>query len=101
MIETNLEQLDILLAEKRFWIKVAGVWAHVAKYLGRDTQEEVRSFTFRPTYLTEEEKQMNPVPTAATHHNAVRLKNGIMMEIPLIEKPVIPPWMNVTLKGKL
>jgi hypothetical protein len=69
--------------------------------------EEVVAFTWRDAYLDENAKYTNQntvyhgngeVFSAATHLNAVRLKNGDVIPMPIIAKPVIPERTMVTLK---
>lgn len=98
-VQVKLEQMDSLLQEKRYWLKVLGLWA-VAKEAGY-APEEIKSFTFRTEFLTKEEKHKGGARAnrkakynGSTHHNAVRLVSGDVVPIPLTERPIPPKSDN-------
>lgn len=104
-VQARLDNLDRLLEEKQFWLKVLGLW-NVAKEAGYPS-EQVKSFTFRDEFLTKEEKVVQRRARAAgktkysgkTHHNALRLVDDSVVQIPLVKRPEPPEHMNCSLKA--
>ncbi|MHC4300583.1 MAG: hypothetical protein ACYS7Y_25180 [Planctomycetota bacterium] len=105
-VQTNLEQLDLLLLEKQYHLKVLGLWAHIDEHLGKEIRERVKTFTFRDAYLSDTEESANirarlarrPIPySGKTHHNALRLDNNDVILMPLIERPEPPDHMRVNI----
>lgn len=104
-VETKLDQLDLLLEEKKFHLEVLRLW-NAAKDAGYKP-EYVKTFTFSDAFLSQEardvnidrlNKNMNPLLSGATHHNAVRLVSGDLAEIPLMDRPLVPKHMRVTVE---
>jgi hypothetical protein len=96
-VELYLDNLDKLLAEKRYWVQVLGLWAHANK-AGFES-DQVKAFTFRPEFLSRPEKRMKPVPNDLTHHNALRLVNGDLVCIPLIKRPEPPETIKCSVRA--
>lgn len=92
MVEVNLEQLDKLLEEKRFWFKVIRLYLHAEKYTGENNN--IQAFSFKREFLSERESEATPL----THHNCVRMKDGGLKEIPLIERPEPPSWLSTSIR---
>jgi len=59
--------------------------------------KEVEAFTFRDAYLTSGEDTLGSF-SGRTHHNAVRLKSGDVIPLPLIARPLPPDHMKVDIK---
>jgi hypothetical protein len=77
--------------------QVIALWEHVKEHLGEQYVRKVQSFTFREEFLSKREKAVK-LFSAETHHNCVRLQSGVLQEIPLIERPIIPATMQVTVE---
>jgi len=108
-IAVNLDQLDKLLAEKKFHLEVLRLWQHVHDNLG-GYDDEVKSFMFEERWLTKDERRVQdshygqhrkPYYSGLTHHNAVRLRDGSILPIPMIERPEPPEHMKVSIEEKL
>lgn len=106
-VQTVLDNLDRLLEEKQFWLKVLGLW-NVAKEAGYPS-EQVKAFTFRDEFLTKEEKREQRRSRVTgkikysgnTHHNALRLVDDSVVQIPLVKRPEPPDHMNCSLKESI
>lgn len=107
-VQTRLESLERLGEERAFLLKVLGLWEH-AKEAGY-TSEEIRAFTFRPEWLTKEQKRENqrrasrrsaPAYCDKNWHNALRLKSGDLVKIPGIARPIPPEWYNSEARARL
>ena len=105
-VKTVLTQLDRACETKQFYIKVLGLWAHLEETTGL-THEDVRAFTFRPEYLTPQQRNANRVAAAVygkppvycdkNWHNCVRLREqhmGDLREIPGIARPIPPEHLK-------
>jgi hypothetical protein len=82
--------------ERDYLLQVLGLWGWVAKTLGY-TPEQVKAFSFRPEFLTREERRADirrknrgiaPLYTQALWHNCVRLHTGELKPMPLIKRPL-------------
>jgi len=109
MIQLDLSQydeLDLLTTGEDLYLnELAALWAHVEA--NDISPTEIKSFTWRDTYVTEAEARTNDralqlgahlVYSAKTHFNAVRLTNDDVVPLPVIAKPAIPDSMPVTVK---
>ena len=91
------------LAEQKYYAEVLELWAHAAA--AGYSHEDVRAFTFRPEFLTKEEKVKEARDrrqgvrryTSLTHHNALRLKDDSIVQIPLVARPTPPDHMWVSI----
>lgn len=91
-----------------FDAEVLRLWAR-AKEAGF-TPEQVKAFTFRFEYLTNEQKEKNrdalryrkpPVYCDKNWHNALRLCSGRIVSMPGITRPTPPGWMPTSVERKL
>jgi hypothetical protein len=109
MIQLNLDQYDELdhaMERARYNKELLALWDHVEIYLGEEGVKEVVAFTWRDAYLDTElvdndiadEYGVSRPYSSYSHLNAVRLKNGDVIPMPIIAKPVIPERTMVTLK---
>jgi hypothetical protein len=78
--------------------QVIALWEHVKEHLGEQHVRKVQSFTFREEFLSKREKAAGKLFSGETHHNCVRLQSGELQEIPLIERPIIPASMKVSVE---
>lgn len=94
------------LAERDFDLAVLHLWVHAENSTGR-TWKDIKAFTFRPEFLTKEEKRENddhfrrhrkPLYCDKNWHNCVRLVEGGLMRIPGIKRPTPPEWMQADVK---
>jgi len=101
------------LAEETYNLSVAALYA-AAEAAGYE-QDEIVSFAFRESFLTEEQITTNnkmivegfkPPYSAAVYHNAVRLKSdsgdilGLVAQIPLTLRPQPPEDASVSMERK-
>lgn len=106
-VTTKLESIEARLEEQKFYCKVLRLWDHLETTTGK-THKDVRSFTFRPEFLTPEEKKENdrarrkhlpPVYCDKNWHNCVRLKSGELMSMPGIARPIPPETMKSSIRA--
>ncbi|MHC4299402.1 MAG: hypothetical protein ACYS7Y_19165 [Planctomycetota bacterium] len=100
-----------MFEERTYNMNILLLWRHVQENLGEDVRREVKTFTFRDEFLSEEHAAENkatyrdgrfhPVYSGETHHNCVRLNSGELLEIPLFPRPQIPGHMKVDVQEKL
>lgn len=98
-----MSTLQEKLAEQRYYVELLELWSH-AKAAGY-SHEVVRAFTFRPEFLTKEEKVKEArakrrgvrLYSDLTHHNALRLKDDSIVPIPLVGRPEPPDHMRVSI----
>jgi hypothetical protein len=97
-IQVRLDSINALRERQRFDLEVLGLWAH-ALTIGK-THDDIRTFTFRPEFLTDEEAKENkrasirnrpPVYCSKNWHNCVRLNSGELVSMPGIKRPIPPP----------
>lgn len=101
---------SIRLREQQiFDIRVLQLWAHVDEHT-EHKPEQVKSFTYRPEFLTKEQRKRNsrkalahsaPAYCAKNWHNAIRLRSGEVVEMPGIARPIPPGWMPTSVERKL
>jgi len=101
-VEINLDAYDSLehaLEEKRFWMQVKCLFDHCTRTTGVEP-EDVASFAYRVDYLTAEELSSSDISYGSrSHHNAVRVKGtNDMLPMPMFPRPIMPDWMNVSIK---
>ena len=93
MIDTIINRLRVLGAERDYLLDALELWeiARVAGYEPKD----VKAFSFRPEFLTFDEKRENtrrsrfrqPIMEQSKFHNCVRLVTGELKPIPLTKRP--------------
>lgn len=80
--------------EQCYLLDILDLWA-VAKEAGFESQD-VKSFTFRPEFMTPEQKQEDREShrkhrydkyNSSNWHNCVRLKDGTLKSIPMTKRP--------------
>lgn len=105
----SISTMDIRLAQQAFDIAVLGLWAHAKKTTGH-THETIRAFTFRPEFLTPEQKRENqqaaryrkpPVYCDKNWHNALRLRDETVIGMPGIKRPILPAWFNTEVRKRI
>jgi hypothetical protein len=101
-VETNLDSLDKALETKSYLLQVMRLW-NIAKEAGYP-HDTIKTFTFMDGYLNMTQisanhralaARKNPPFSGALYHNAVRLSDGSVAEIPLTRRPEPPAHMKV------
>lgn len=105
-----MDKLDKIKIKREIWnynVAVLELWEHVKASLPEDVYKEIKAFTFSEIFLTKEQREENirymdagkrPPYCGHNYHNAVRLNSGDRQEIPLIERPIIPEHVKVSIK---
>jgi len=100
-IQRTLTKIEALREQQRFDLEVLGLWAHAEEFTGH-THETIRAFTFRPDFLTKEQKrEMRTHPKKYTDknwHNAIRLKDETLIPMPGIPRPAPPDTTKVEVR---
>ena len=108
-IQTVINSIQIKQEQIRFDLEVLALWAHAEKTTGH-THETIKAFTFRPEFLTVEQRIENShravrrSPSAycdKNWHNALRLRNGDVVRMPGIKRPIPPSWMPTDVKVEI
>jgi len=100
--QTVIDTIQINRERQRFDFEVFALWVHAREKTGY-TDEQIKTFTFRPEFLTEEEKKANeryfrlhrkPLYCDKNWHNALRLRDECVVAMPGVQRPIPPGWMN-------
>jgi hypothetical protein len=98
-----------LREQQIFDMKLLHLWAWVEEKT-EYKPEQVKSFTYRPEFLTKEQRKRNSRAALAhsapgycdkNWHNALRLRSGEIVEMPGIVRPIPPGWMPTSVERKL
>ena len=90
-MQSPLDKVVKMHNERTVLVRTLELWAHTEK--AGFTPEEVQAFSFRPVFLSQDEKKllrrtMGDRTDCNTHFNCVII-NGEPNEIPLIERPEV------------
>lgn len=100
--QTIIDTIQVKREQQRFDLEVLALWAHAEETTGY-THEQIRTFTFRPEFLTAEEKKADkqhfrlhrkPKYCDKNWHNALRLRDECVVAMPGIQRPIPPCWTN-------
>jgi hypothetical protein len=103
-IQVVLDSIEKARERQAFDLSVLALWAHAEDTTGM-SWEDVKTFTFRPEYLTKEQATENkrrairrapPVYCAKNWHNCLRLKSGDLISMPGISRPIPPGWLEAS-----
>lgn len=95
------DRIEKAAQEKAYFVSVLQLWAHARK-CGYEP-EQIEAFTFKESFLTWRQAPDNnackrrtgkPKYSGETHYNALRLVDGSLAKITLIERPKKPEWMD-------
>lgn len=96
-----MSTLQDKIKEQAYYVEVLGLW-QVVRDAGI-TIADVKTFTFRPEFLTREQKRQLCLASYAAQrdvskhwHNCVRMKDDTLKPIPLTARPKCPPGVSLT-----
>lgn len=108
-MSNSIDTLQIKMQQRDFDLAVLKLWAHARETTGK-TEDDIRAFTFRPEFLTLQQKIENSHAAATKQppaycdknwHNALRLKDESVIAMPGIARPIPPAWMASSAKVTL
>ena len=92
-MKTEIGRIKKLNEERIYLLEVLELWAHAKNDISKEPHE-IKAFTFRPEFLTDEQKRENGRKKIRYNdknwHNAVRLHNGKLIKMSGIKRPVKP-----------
>jgi hypothetical protein len=103
-VQVVLDSIERARERQTFDLAVLALWAHAEDTTGV-SWEDVKTFTFRPEYLTKEQDRENkrlshrhqpPAHCAKNWHNCLRLKSGDLISMPGISRPIPPGWLEAS-----
>lgn len=108
-MSNSIDTLQIKMEQRDFDLAVLKLWLHARETTGK-TEDDIRAFTFRPEFLTLQEKIENSHAAAKGRpavycdknwHNALRLKDESVIAMPGISRPIPPAWMAASARVTL